>query len=327
MATPSSALTTLRPDLAAFFEFDLEMQKRGYISTRVAPVVDVSLQADAPGKVPLESLLFQGDTKRNDKGNYNRGSYKFETFSYATKENGWEEVVDEREKNRYRFLIDAEAIAASRAMDVVLRNQEQRVANMIFNATTWNGAALTTAIVNEWDKNHKTNATPIQDVEDAVHKVYNASGLWPNALVINRKVFRNLRNLDEIMDRVASSGAGDPSKPSDITEQMLAQVFDLEFVIVAGSSRNNAAEGQNASQVQIWSDEYAMVCKVATSNDMREACIARTFHWSDDGSSIGGTIEEYEEAQARGKIIRVRHDTDEVVMYPQAGHLLSNVTT
>lgn len=327
MPTPNTALSTLRPDLAAFFEFDLEMQKRGYIANQVAPVVDVALQADSPGKVPLESLLFQGDTKRTDRGNYNRGSYQFEKFSYATEENGWEEVVDEREMNRYKFLIDAEAIAAARAMDVVLRNQEQRVASLLFNATTWNGASLTTAITNEWDSNHKTNAVPIDDVEGAVRKVYEGSGLWANALIINRKVFRNLRNLDTVIDRITSSGAGSPAKPSDITPQMLAQVFDLDYVLVAGASKNNNAEGASASPTQIWSDEYAMVCRIATSNDMREPCIARTFHWSADGSAIGGTIEEYDEPQSRGKVIRVRHDTDEVVMYVQAGHLLSNVTT
>lgn len=325
MPTPSSALSTLRPDLAAFFEFDLEMQKLGYVSTRVAPVVEVNLQADSPGKVPLESLLFQADTKRNDRGNYNRGSYKFETFSYATEENGWEEVVDEREKNRYRYLIDAEAIAAARAMDVVLRNQEQRVANLIYNTSTWTGASLTTAITNEWDD--ATNAVPVTDVEAAVKKVYEGSGLWANALVINRQVFRNLRNCAQIIDRIESSGAGSAAKASDITEQMLAQVFDLDYVIVAGSSRNSAAEGQAATPAQIWSGEYAMVCRVAVTNDMREPCVARTFHWSDDGSSIGGTVEEYEEPGVRGKVIRVRHDTDEVVMYAQAGHLLSNITT
>ena len=79
-ATPSSTLSTLRPDLAAFFEFDLEMQKRGYVATRVLPVVETALQADNPGKIPLESLLFQGDTKRNSASGYNRGSFKFETF-------------------------------------------------------------------------------------------------------------------------------------------------------------------------------------------------------------------------------------------------------
>jgi hypothetical protein len=326
-ATPSASIAVPRSDLTEFYEFDMEMQKRGYIGLRVLPVVEAGLQADNVGKVPLEALLFQGDTKRTGASNYNRGSWKFETFQYATEENGWEEPIDERDEKRYAELIQVDQVAFARASDVVMRNHEQRIADLVFNPTTWNGASLTTAVTNEWDRNHKTNATPIDDVEQAVQKVYDNSGLWPNALIINRKVFRALRNLDEIIDRIASSGAGDPSKPSDITEQMLAQVFDLEYVIVAGSSKNGAKEGQPASVSQIWSNEYAMVCKVATSNDMREPCVGRTFHWSSDGSVIGGLVEEYYEEQSRARIIRVRHDTDEVIMYPQAGHLLSNITT
>jgi hypothetical protein len=327
MTVPSSALSTLRPDLAAFFEFDLEAEQQGFIGTRVLPVVEVGLQSDNPGKMPLEQLLAEATTSRTSGSVYNRGSWKFETFSYATKENGFEEPIDERDEKRYRHIIDAERIAASRAMATVLRNQEKRIADLVFNATTWNGASLTTAITNEWDSNHTTNATPIADVENAVRKVYDNSGLWCNALIINRKVFRNLRALDDITDRVASAGAGDATKASDITAEMLAMVFDLDYVIVAGSSKNTAKEGQSATPGQIWSDEYAMVAKICVSGDMREPGIGRTFQWSEDGSLIGGTMEEYYEVQSRSRIIRVRHETDEVIMYPQAGHLLSNVTT
>jgi hypothetical protein len=225
----------------------------------------------------------------------------------------------------YREYLDAELISTLRAFSAVLRNAEQRAADLVFNATTWNGAALTTGITNEWDD--AANCVPVTDVEAAVRKVYDGSGLWANALVINRKVFRNLRNSAQIIDRINSEGAGNASKPSDITEQMLAAVFDLDFIIVAGSSRNSAKEGQAPTPAQIWSDEYAMVCKVATGNDMREPCIGRTFHWSEDGSSIGGTIEQYYEEQSRSDIYRVRHETAEVIMYPQAGHLLSNITS
>lgn len=324
-ATPTSTLYTLRPDLAAFFEFNVDMEKAGYIGTKVLPVVETALQADNPGKLPLEALLFQADTKRNSGGDYNRGSWKFETFSYATEENGWEEPIDARDVARYRNLIDVESVAAMRAMNVVARNQEQRIANLVFNTSTWTGASLTTAITNEWDD--FVNAVPLTDVEAAVKKVYEGSGLWANALVVNRQVFRNLRNCDQVIERIQSAGAGNPTKASDVTAQMLALAFDLEYVLVAGGSKNGAAEGQTASPSQIWSGEYAMVCKVATSNDMKEPCIGRTFHWSEDGSLIGGAIEEYEDARTRGRVLRVRHDTDEVIMYPQAGHLLSNVTT
>jgi hypothetical protein len=202
-----------------------------------------------------------------------------------------------------------------------------RAANLLFNPTTWTGSALATAVVEEWDNNHTSDATPIDDVEAAVNKVYDGSGLWPNALIINRKVFRNLRNLDQIVERINSEGAGNASKPSDISTAMLAQLFDLDFVIVAGNTRNTAAEGQAATPGQIWSSEYAMVARIATSNDMREPCVGRTFHWSQDGSSIGGTVESYRDETVRGDVIRVRHDVDEFVLYPQAAHLLFNVTT
>ena len=324
MPNPSSSLSTLRPDLAeSFMEFDLAMDQQGFISHRVFPVVEVASQAGNFGKIPLEQLLQQRDTKRAPGSGYNRGNWTFEPATYTCLENGAEEPVDDREAKMYADYFDAEQISSLRAYSAVLRNAEQRVADAVFNATTF--ASYTTAVTNEWDDT--TNATPLTDVEAAVQNIYDASGLWPNALVINRKVFRNLRNCDQVKDRIAASGAGSPNAAGLVTEQMLADVFDLKHIIVAGASKNSALEGQTASPAQIWSGEYAMVCKVAEGADFREPCVGRTFHWSADGSSIGGTVEQYRDEAVRSDIYRVRHDVDEIVLYAAAGHLLSNITT
>jgi len=325
MASPSSSLATLRPDLATFLEFDLESEKEGYVATEVFPMIDVASMSGTFGKIPLEQLLQQRETRRASGAGYARGSFTFDKASYACEEHGAEEPIDDREAEAYAEYFDAEQINTLRAFSAVLRNAEQRVADAVFNATTWNGAALTTGISNEWDD--AVNAVPATDVEAAVQKIYDNSGLWANALVINRKVFRNLRNCASIMDRINSAGAGSPSKASDVTVDMLKAVFDLDYIIVAGTSKNTAKEGQAATPAQIWSSEYAMVCKVATSVDMREPCIGRCFHWSADGSSIGGTVETYRDEPVRANIVRVRHDVDEMVLYPEAGHLLSNITT
>jgi len=325
MPSPTSSLATQRPDLATFLEFDLESEKSGYISTQVMPVQNVVSQSGSFGKIPIEQLLQQRETRRAPGAGYARGSFTFGTATYATEEHGAEEPVDDREAKMYAEYFDAEQVSTMRAFSAVLRNAEERTADAIFNTTTWTGSSLTTALTNEWDD--ATNAVPLTDVEAAVQKIYDNSGLWANALVINRKVFRNLRNCDQVIERIQSAGAGDATKASDVTVQMLAQAFDLPFIIVAGTSKNSALEGQAATPTQIWSGEYAMICKVATGMDMREPCIGRTFHWSDDGSNIGGTVESYRDEVIRGNVIRVRHDVDEVVLYPQAGHLLSNVTT
>jgi hypothetical protein len=325
MPSPTSSLATLRPDLATFLEFDLESENQGYIAADVFPVIDVQSASGNFGKIPLEQLLQQRETRRSPGSGYSRSQWTFTPATYATYEHGAEEPVDDNEAQMYAEYFQAEQISTLRAFSAVLRNAEQRVADAVFNTSTWTGSSLTTAITHEWDD--ATNAVPLTDVEAAVQKIYDNSGLWANALIINRKVFRNLRNNDQIIDRINASGAGSPSKATDVTTQMLSAVFDLPNIIVAGTSKNGAKEGQSASPTQIWSGEYAMVCKIASGPDMRDPCIGRTFHWSQDGSSIGGTVESYRDETVRGDVIRVRHQVAEVVLYPEAGHLLSNVTT
>jgi len=311
--------------LASFLEYDLESDRLGYVATKVFPVVEVASQAGVFGIIPVEQLLQARDTNRAPGSGYNRGNFTFTTSTFACEEHGAEEPVDDRQAKMYREYFDAEQVSTMRAFSAVLRNAEQRVADAVFNTTTWTGASLTTGITNEWDD--IAAAVPITDVDAAVKKVYDNSGLWANALIVNQKVFRNLRRCAQVIDAIESSGAGDPSKQSDITADQLARVFGLDMVIVAGASKNSAKEGQAVSPGQIWSDEYAMVCRVATSSDMAEPCVGRIFHWSEDGSSMGGTVESYRDENIRANIIRVRHDVDELVLYPQAGHLLSNITT
>jgi len=326
MPSPSTSLSTLRPDLSSSLEeFDLQASRLDFIGIRAFPVIEVARQTGSFGKIPIEQLLQSPDTERAPGSGYNRGSFTFTTATYACDEHGHEEPVDDREARIYRDYFDAEVVATQRARDAILRNHERRVAAALFNATTF--TSQTTSITNEWDSNHTSDATPIANVETAVQAVYNRTGLWPNALILNRLVFRNLRLLDEITDAIQAAGAGAAAKASDITPQMLASVFDLDYVLVAGSAYNSAKEGQSASVSSIWSSEYAMVARIATTNDPKEPCIGRTFHWGEDGSEIGGVVESYRDESVRSDIIRCRMDTDELVLYTEAAQLLDNVTT
>jgi hypothetical protein len=326
MPSPSTSLATLRPDLAASFEeFDLEMNQRGFISQRLLPVIETAVQSGNFGKIPIEQLLQNPEVTRAPGGGYSRGKWTFLPATFACQEYGWEEPIDEREAKMYANYFDVEQISSMRAYGFVLLAQEIRAAALLYNTTVYTGAALTTAIVNEWDD--FVNAVPIDDVEAAVRKVYTGTGLWPNALVVNKKQFRNLRQCEQIIERIASFGSGSPVKAADITADQLARVFDLEEILIGSSSKNTALEGQAATPGQIWSDEYASVCRICKSQDIREPGLGRIIHWGEDGSQIGGTVETYRDETIRGDVARVRHDVQEKILYPECAHLLSNVTT
>lgn len=323
MASPKSSLATLRPDLAeSLVEFDMAADRAGFIGHSVLPVLNVATQSGVFGKLKMEDLLSERNSRRASGAGYARSDFQFSTGSYATQEFGVEEVIDDREVALYANYLDAELISAQRAYDAVLRSAEKRIADAIFNPTTF--ASQKTTVTNEW--NDAANATPLVDVEAAVNAVYDRTGLWANTLIINMKVFRALRNCASIIDRINSAGAGNPSKASDVTVAMLEQVFALDKIMVAGSSRNAAKEGQDASPVQLWNSEYAMVAHISESADLRKPTLGRTFHWSADGSTIGGTVETYREEAIRGDVVRVRHEVEEKLLYPELGQLLDNIT-
>ncbi len=322
MPAPSQALNGFRPDLGMMFEFDVEMDRLGFIANSMAPVFEAAEQNGTLGVVRLKDLRQTPTTGRDNRGNYSRVDFKFDDETYATKENGLEMPIDQRRSKIYRNWFDFEVASTAITLNMVLRAYEMRVAALIHNTTTFTGDR-TTAITHEW--NDHTNATPLLDVMTAKLAVWGETGIYPDTLQINKRQFDNLRNVDEITTKIASSGAGETIKPAMVTREILANCFDLKSIVVADSSKDTALEGQDVSIAQIWSDEYAMLFKGASTSRIEEPTLARTIHWGEDGSTISGSIEAYFEDQSRGDVVRVRHDTQERVMYADLGHLFSNV--
>jgi len=328
MATPSTAIT--RVELSSTFsEFDLTMSQKGFIGQRVLRPRMVGTQSADIGKIPLAALLQTRDDARAPRAGYNRGDFTFDKFSYATRDHGLEEPIDDRELSIFRDILDAEAIHTARAEDGIARNYELAVAAAIYDTAVWTGAALTSALGVCWDV--AATAVPINDIQAARLKVIDGSGLEPNALIVNRKQFFHIKNCDQIVDRVKFSGHTDPR---NITPQAIAEALDLDHVLVAGGIKNTADEGQAASIGSVWSDSYSMLARVATTDDPAEPCIGRTFLWSEDGPGAPGSdeaiailVEEYREESVRGSVIRARTDYDLQIMYAAAGHLLTGILT
>ena len=136
MPGPSSALTTLRPDLGgSFMEYDLVAQNAGFVATQVLPVFEAAKASGTFGKVAIEQLLQTRDTTRSPGGGYARGEWEFTTDSFACIEHGAEEPIDDNQAEAYREWFDAEQVAAGRAMGAVMRNAEIRCQDAIFNTT------------------------------------------------------------------------------------------------------------------------------------------------------------------------------------------------
>lgn len=321
MPRPTSSTTVSRPDLAAVvYEYALEQSQSKFIGLQALPTFTVSERSGQYPVIPLEALLKLPDTKRAPRGKYNRGDWKFELGNYDCVENGWEEPLDDVEAKMYARFFAAETVSSKRAMDIILRTQELRIKNMLFNTSNFSVNNVT----NEWDD--YTNATPLTDISTGKKALRNATGLDANALIIGRSVFDNLCLCAQI------TGAVKYTTPIEVMaleqkKALIALALGVDKILVGDAIYDGAKKGQSFSATDIWGTEYGLLCRVATNaEDLREPCLGRTFVWSED-SDIPMTIEQYREEQTRSDIYRARQHTAEKFVFSGAGYLLGNLTT
>lgn len=312
--SPSPSQAVSRPDLGATMEeFDLMANQSGFVGLQIFPVVEVAEQSANIGRIPIEQLLQTQDTSRASGGTYREGNFTFDDFSYNTSDHGWVERVDERNKRIYRRYFDAEVVAAKRARNIVLQNHEIRVVTAATNIATYTNAPAAVA----WTS--PATATPVTDVLTRLKAVRAASGMTPNTVVMDFDAFLAAIETAQVIDRLKYAGYDDPK---DVGEEALAKIFKVRRVIVSGGQKNTAAEG-GLNLNPCWPKATVAVGYVATSNDVAEPSVGRTFHWAEDGSNIGTILESYWDEDSRSNKIRARMETGEKVMYQECWQLIT----
>lgn len=320
MPRPTSATTLQRPDLGAIaYEYALEASQRGFIGLSLLPIFEVPEQSADYPVIPIEAILKLQEVDRAPRGKYNRSDYEFETGTYACKEKGWEEPVDDVEAKLYKRYFDAEEVATKRAVDILLRAQEARFASKLFNTSNITNTA---AVSTEWST--VASCTPYSDVMTAKKAMRAATGLLPNTMVITWTVFQNLLAAKEIRDRLQYT------TPLELmTEEQQIKILSNYFglnVKVGNAIKDSARKGQAFTISEIWDDEYCLLAAISTGGkDLREPCLGRTFLWTEDAPGNLVT-EQYRDDTVRSNIYRVRQNTDEAFVFTGAGYLLSNIS-
>lgn len=309
-----------RPDLGvAVMEF-IEGPTMGYIGLEVMPIFETPEQAAAYPVIPKEALMSLPDVARAPRGKYNRGDWTYESGKYSTAEKGWEEPIDDTERRLFdrRSPGTADFIATNRAMNHIMRAQEKRIADRVFNASAFTPHAVS----NEWDK--ASAATPITDVNDAKLAFRAQCGMLPDVLIIAYTTFINLKSCTQVIDRLKYTFPG--IDINRMTSDQLAAIFDVPRVMVGGSVYNSAKKNKAAVVSDVWDKEYAALVKISSGNDLSTPGLGRTFMWTED-SPQNPIVEQYRDEGVRSDIFRVRHHVDEAYIrsYDDQGNVVSDI--
>jgi hypothetical protein len=310
---------TLRQDLGQVaYEYAADAAVNGFIGTTIMPIFETPVQTANYPVITKESLLALPDTKRASRSAYGRSDWEFDDGTFACKEHGWEEPVDDTEAALYRNFFDAEVVATQRATSILLRNQEKRIADKLTSTTTFG----THNVGVKWDV--PATAVPKTDVRDAKVSLFNATGLEANAFICSKTTFENILMTAQFMDATKYTTPA-LLEVFEIQKKLVAQFLGVEKVLVGNAVYNGGKKGAAFSATLIWPDAKGIVARIATEPmNLKEACIGRTFLWTED-SPQNLVTEQYREDQTRSDVYRVRHNVDEAFVFTGAAYLMSNL--
>jgi len=293
---------------------ECNLSGEGFIATQVLPIREVTKEAATMSVLTRENLK-RKDTKHANGSTYNRVNMITEDKAYACVGYGLEAVLTDKDRANYASDLDAELELTDVINNNLLIELEARVAALVFNTSTWTGAALTTDYSGApWDI---VSSDAVSQINVAKEKVRANTGYKADTLIISEVQLCNLLANDDIVSRFPGAAI--------ITEDMLraglASIFGLKNLLVGGKVYDSAKEGQDFVGADIWSDDYAMVCRLCQGS-VTSGGLGRIPLWTPLTPDIS-TVEQYRDETVKGDVFRVEHNVDELIFDPYFGHLLT----
>lgn len=279
MAQPTSAsVHAVDVPLTNISTAYIQSQDR-YIAGQVFPEVPVDKQSDRYYTY-TKNDWFRDEAKIRRDGTESAGSgYGLSTATYSCDLFAFHKDIGYQARNNADAGINLDRDATEFVTQRLLLRREIQWVTDFFTTSIW-GTDSTPA--NLWSD--YTNSDPVEDVETGKEGILSVTGFEPNTLVLGYQVYRKLRNHPDILDRIKYTSAATTRK---ITPALLAEIFDIDRVLVAKAIKATNVEGETAAYA-FTHGKNALLCYSAPNPGLLTPTAGYTFSWKGVANGIAG---------------------------------------
>lgn len=201
-------------------------------------------------------------------------------------------MIDAAENVTERLLVEKEYDLATYMADT----------SNLTNNTTLSGT-------DQWSDH--SNSDPISDIETGIESVRSKIFKAANTLVMGQQTWNKLKHHPDLIDRIKYSGFG------KMSTQALAELLDLDQIIIGAAGRETANEGQTSSIDYIWGKHAWLVYVPKTKLGIKQVSLGWHFQYRKDA-------DKWYDKDREGTFVRVHdHFTREIVTV-DAAYLIKN---
>ena len=207
--------------------------------------------------------------------------------------------------------------------ELVALDREKRVADLVFNANTYPASNRTTLSgTSQWSD--YTNSDPYTAIMNALDGML----MRPNMAVIGRLAWSRLRVHPKITASLAPSSNGNTGSTTSFAGapaslQAVADLLELDQILVGESWVNTAKPGQTPSMSRVWGKHMAFM-HINPIGTIRGNAI--TFGYTAEyGNRVAGSIPEPKVGLRGSQRVRVGESVNEIICASDVGYYFQNV--
>lgn len=248
------------------------LPEQKFVADQVFPNVPVEKQSNLYYEFP-KGQWFRTDAQERAPGTASAGSgYSMTSSQYSCRVKALHKTIPDQVRANEDPVINQDRLATLFVMRQLAILRERDWASNFFSTGIWTGSTggdITPSTL--WDD---PNSTPIENLEEQLTSVEEKTGYRPNTAVLGKKVWTSLKNHPQFLERIKYSEKG------IIGLDLLAEVLELERVLVASAVQNTAAEGATPVMGRVLSSTSALVCYAAPQPGLMVPSAGYTFSWT-----------------------------------------------
>jgi hypothetical protein len=264
----------------------------------------------------MEHTMAEGftvpDTKVGRKSQPNQVSFSAVEKTGSTEDFGLDDAIPQADIDNAPENYDPIGRSSEGIINLVELDREVRVASTVFNAATY-GANNKVALVGQDQFSDYVNSDPISVITGAL----DAMIMRGNILTIGRAVFSKLATHPQILKAVH----GNSGDAGIATRRQIAELFELEDILVGTARVNTARKGQAMSLARTWGNHLALIYRDKTADTRSGVTFGVTAQF---GTRIAGQWEDKNIGLRGGTMVRAGESVKEVICAPDLGYFIEN---
>ena len=300
----------------------LAYQNRRLIADEVLPRTPVPSREFKWLQMNRDQMFTVPETLVGRKGQPNEVEFGGTETAGFVRDFGLDDVVPNEDLESAPAGSDPLGTAVTGISELIALDREKRVADLIFNANTYPAAnRATLSGTSQWSD--YTNSDPYTAIQTALDGML----MRPNRAIIGRLAWSRLRVHPKITAALAPSSTGNTPTSNaagqPATLQAVADLLELDEILVGEAFINTAKPGQTASLSRCWGKHMAFLHQnpVATIRG-NAVTFGFTAEW---GNRVAGSLPEPKVGLRGAQRVRVGESVNELIVASDVGYYFQNI--